>query len=341
MWFLALRDLQHRKVRTVATILLIGLVMTLLFLMTGLVGQFQAEPRLATDRSGGDLDWIVPVGDRGPFTNGQVVDDSLISDLIAEGASSPVLVGRSVVGDDSVVVVGREFPLGELPLTEGSVPGAPDEVVVNDALDLSAGDRILLGEVPATVSGVTTDATLFAGLSMVFANVPLVQEAVASGAPIVSGVLVDPGVDMSLGNLWQRQTAGDVAADAALPLEDAIGSIDLVRALLWLITIIVVAATTYIAALERTKDVAVMKAVGGRAAQVVGGLVVQAVIVAVGAVLVAMVLQRFAQPLFPMTVRIPSRAWWQVPVAAVIVAAVASYLSARRIGSTPPQEAFS
>ena len=44
MWLLTLRDLQYRRVRVLVVVALASVVMALLFLMTGLVNQFNHEP---------------------------------------------------------------------------------------------------------------------------------------------------------------------------------------------------------------------------------------------------------------------------------------------------------
>ena len=57
--------------------------------------------------------------------------------------------------------------------------------------------------------------------------------------------------------------SSDEVVDQTLqPLEGAIASIDLVRALLWIVAAIIVGAVVYLSALDRQRDFAVLKAVG-------------------------------------------------------------------------------
>ena len=58
------------------------------------------------------------------------------------------------------------------------------------------------------------------------------------------------------------RSADDVAEDALGPLEDAIASVDLVRALLWLVTAVIIGAVVFLSALERQRDFAILRAMG-------------------------------------------------------------------------------
>ena len=59
MLMLIARDLQYRKWRVLVVAVLVSIVVTLLFVMTGLVNQFNREPVLAAQRAGGDHNWLV------------------------------------------------------------------------------------------------------------------------------------------------------------------------------------------------------------------------------------------------------------------------------------------
>ena len=58
------------------------------------------------------------------------------------------------------------------------------------------------------------------------------------------------------------RSADDVAEDALGPLKDAIASVDLVRALLWLVTAVIIGAVVFLSALERQRDFAILRAMG-------------------------------------------------------------------------------
>ena len=65
------------------TTTLMAIVMTLLFLMAGLVEQFNVEPFMATQHTAGDMNWVVAEGTGGPFTSPKPVDASRFGGLDA------------------------------------------------------------------------------------------------------------------------------------------------------------------------------------------------------------------------------------------------------------------
>ena len=135
-------------------------------------------------------------------------------------------------------------------------------------------------------------------------------------------------------------SADEVAADTLLPLEGAISSITLVQVLLWLITVIIIAAIIYITALERTRDFAVLKAVGGKNRDLGLSLLVQGVVMTLIAVVLAGVLQTFIAPSFPLKVRVPSTAWFTIGGGAALAALVAGAAGVLKVKGTSPVEAF-
>ena len=66
----------------------------------------------------------------------------------------------------------------------------------------------------------------------------------------------------------------------------------------------------------------------------------QAVLIALVAALIAIVLQRLIQPLFPLEVQVPSRALWQIPLGAVVAALVAGAAGLRKVARADPAAAF-
>lgn len=339
MGLLLLRDLQYRKWRVLLTVVLMAIVMTLLFIMSGLVGQFNAEPELATRFIGDDRQWVVPAGAGGPITNPQAVPLDEFPEVLEAEA---VVIQPSQLNGERVYVAGRDFSRpGNVArnLDAGRMPNATGEIVVDERLGLEVGDTATLGTSQATVVGVLDDATVLAGVSLVFTTVDFAQESVGAGLDIAMATLTTAD-NPSLPPAFAVMTPEEVAAETLKPLENAISSVTLVRALLWLITAIVIAAVVYITALERTRDFAVLKAVGGRNRALAGSLLIQGVIMTLLAVGIAAVLQTFVAPAFPMIVRIPDSAWWQVPVFGAVIAVVAGMAGVHKVHSTSPSEAF-
>jgi putative ABC transport system permease protein len=132
-----------------------------------------------------------------------------------------------------------------------------------------------------------------------------------------------------------------VAADATRPLERSITSVNLIRILLWFVAAMIIGTMVYLSALERRRDVAVLKAVGASTVQLGTSIAVQGVLVALVAALIAGVLQLVLVPVFPLTVSVPQRALLQVPAIAVVVALVAGLAGLRSAVRTDPALAFS
>jgi putative ABC transport system permease protein len=334
-----LRDLQHRSTRVVVVTVLVALVLTLLFLMTGLVNQLNTEPFRAVgvvDRS----HWVVAEGVSGPFTSVSTLPATLADEV---PGSTPVVVSRGTLvdesGADTEIVLLGVTPDGPSPrLVEGTAASGPGEVVLDESAGVAVGETVGIGTTQQTVVGLTEDATVLAGLPFVFVDLELAQQLSFDTTAVVSALLVDgdPGAVEGA----TVRTAEAVAEDALGPLESAVASIDLIRALLWTVAAIVVGAVVYLSALERQRDFAVMKAVGASGRDLAGGMALQAVVVALVSALVAGVLAWLVEPVFPLRVVVPAEAYWQVPLVAVVIGLFAASFGARRANRTDPAEAF-
>lgn len=347
MWLLTLRDLQYRRLRVLVVVLLGAVVMALLFLMTGLVNHLQREPYDATAAIGGSR-WVLAAGVSGPFTSAGALPTSDGDDL---AGATPVVISRGTLtadegGDDGaeVVVVGGPLDaLGSTMAAPALVSGRPvqgeGEVVVDRSTGLSVGDRAHLGPSAVEVVGLTEHTTVLGGVPLVFTELGAAQDLTFQSRDVVSGFLLDadpPALPEGAGLL----TADEVAADALGPLDDAIASIDLVRVLLWLVTAVIVGAVVFLSALERQRDFAILRAMGAPRRTLLVGVAAQAALIALAAAGVAFVLQRLMLPFFPLPVRVPSRALWQIPVGAVIAALAAGAFGLRKVATADPASAF-
>jgi putative ABC transport system permease protein len=96
----------------------------------------------------------------------------------------------------------------------------------------------------------------------------------------------------------------------------------------------------YLNALERTKDFAVFKAVGTSSRAIAGGLIVQALVVALLASAIAGALAFVLAPRFPMPVEISTAMYLSLPLIALCVALLGAAGGMRRAVSLPPSLAF-
>lgn len=337
---LTLRDLQHRAVRFGAVIAGTAVVLALLFLMTGLIEQFHREPVETVDALGAE-GWLVNEGVSGAFTAASAMPEGTADTI--EGAA-PIAVARHSLDDGGtrtdVVLIGyRSGQLGEPALLRGELPG-DGEAIVDVTSGLGVGDELVLGSGRYAVSGVTERTTLFAGMPVVFMELGSLQDLVYGGQPVVSSILVDAVPDQVPDGLTLL-TPDEIAADATRPLEGAISSIELIRLLLWFVAAMIIGTMIYLSAIERRRDVAVLKAVGASTGQMAMSIALQGVLIALAAALIASLLQAVLVPVFPMQVAVPSRAFVQVPVIAALVALASGAVGLRKAVQTDPALAFS
>ncbi len=346
MFLMTLRDLQYRARRVALVTVLVALVLTLLFLMTGLVNQLQNEPGQTVAGIGADS-WVVAAGVSGPFTSVSVLPLSMQDALDAStgATSSPIVVSRGSLSGDGVepteiVLVGHApGALGQPTLTNGDPIAGPGDIVVDESLARSIGDTVRVGPAEFTVVGETDDSTVLAGQALVFVDLESAQQLTFQSTDVASGFVLDAPVTGEMPGVVVLSSA-EVAADALGPIESAVASIDLIRVLLWFVAAIVMGAVIYLTALERQRDFAVLKAVGASGASLGVGLAVQAVVVALIASLVGAIVAKIIEPVFPLPVSIPGSALLTVPAVAVLVGLASAMIGVRKVNRTDPAEAF-
>lgn len=338
---LTARDLRFRSTRFASAIIGTSVVCTLLFLMTGLSAQLDREPRDAVASFGAEW-WVVPSGASGVFTSAATFAAATAARV---PAGAPILAGRFSIGDDQapvdVVVIGyQRGGDGQPTIVSGRLPAAAGEVTIDASYDARPGDKVTLGRTTYDVVGLTRDSTLLAGMPLVSMRLPDARDLLARGEPVVSAVLLDQE-PTALPEGLQVLPADAIAEDAARPLEGAISSVNLVRSLLWLVTAMIIAAMTYLSALDRRRDMAVLKAMGASNVQMGTSIALQGVTIAIAAVTVAAGLQALIAPAFPLPVALPASAYLTIPLLAVGVALLAGLLGLRSAVRTDPALAFS
>jgi putative ABC transport system permease protein len=110
---------------------------------------------------------------------------------------------------------------------------------------------------------------------------------------------------------------------------------------MWILAVVVIGAVTYLSALERLRDFAVLKAVGGSGRNLVLSLAVQAVIAALLAALLGAAVAQALKPTFPLPVVIEPSAYVGLPIAAFAIGVAASLAAMRRATKVDPALAFS
>lgn len=343
MWLLTVRDLSFRAVRFGVVTLGVSLVLTLLYLMTGLIEQFNKEPFLTTNQLGASH-WVLPEGVSGPYTSSSALSAEQVAAIEPAGASAEVVVARgtlTVAGQETeaIVIAGDPQGLGMPEPVQGARPESSGDVVLDVSSGAAVGDEVGLGDDAYTVVGLSEDTTILAGLTGTFVSIDDARATVFGGVPVTSAVLLD-AEPLAVGEATQVVTTEAAAEDALGPLESAVASIDLIRILLWVVAAIIIGAIIYLSALERSRDFAVLKAMGGRNRQLAGSLALQAVLVALTGAALATLFQLLLVPVFPLTVRVPASAYWTIPLVAVGVALLAGWAGMRRVAKADPATAF-
>ncbi len=257
-------------------------------------------------------------------------------DAVDAATKSPVVITRSSVSDggspEEVVLVGFEPDgLGAPQVVEGRAPDAEGEVALDRSLDIDVGADITVSGEPFTVVGLTDKTTVLAGIPFAYLVLPEAQVLAFTSTDVISSVLVAGDLG-SLPDGLVSLSSDAVVAQTLQPLEGAIASIDLVRALLWIVAAIIVGAVVYLSALDRQRDFAVLKAVGASNGSLLGSLALQAVLIALGAVALAAIIQVFLAPQFPLPVT-------RADQGVLAVAAVGGGDGARRWGDRHAQGA--
>ncbi|MCY7298873.1 MAG: ABC transporter permease [Ilumatobacteraceae bacterium] len=343
MILLTLRDLVYRKTRFVVVSVLGAVVFALLFVMTGLVEQFNLEPVDTVTTIGADA-WVVPEGVSGPFNATSVVPADTIDAVEADTKAAVVTSRSSLLADgepQEVILVGHEpGGLGSPVPSAGRAARVSGELVADQTTGVEVGDNVTVAGRSFEVVGTTRNTTLLAGIPVVFITLPDAQELAFRTNQVVSAILVEGKVS-AIPSGAKVMTSAEVVEDLLHPLDGAIASIDLVRGLLWIVAAIIIGAVVFLSALERQRDFAVLKAVGAPNSALLGSLALQAVLVALAAVALAAVIQIFLAPQFPLHVRVPARAFWQLPLLAVVMALCAGAVGMRKVLRSDPSQAFS
>lgn len=344
MLLLTLRDLQHRGVRFAVVILGTTVVFALLLLMDGMAEHFSREPADTVAALRVDA-WVLPNGVSGPFTSASTIDPRVAARISGVQQADPIITARGslwVKGKpDEIIIIGTVVGgLGSPRVAHGSPVRSSGEIVVDSTTGLQPGDPARVGSATYTVAGVTNDTTLLAGIPIVFMSLGDAQEQVYRGQPIASAIVTKGHPAVAPSGLEVLSNAA-VIADARHPLERAMSSINLIRFLLWIVSAMIIGGVVYLSSMERRRDFAVLKAVGGGNRKLLSGLAVQAAFIALIAAGFASLLQMVMAPTFPLKVQVTARALLQLPILAMIVALLASIAGMRSVAKTDPALAFS
>jgi len=341
-----LRDLQWRRRRFVIAILGTSLVFAMTLILTGLSNGFRVEANDTVDALGFDA-YLVQSGPAGPFIGSPPFPQSeiaLVTRLPGVAAAVPLVYTATTVPDGdttrNVNVFGAPAGGQGMPtVASGRPPSGPAEAAVSSVLGAKIGDDLEIGSRTLRIVGTVDDSTALAGQPNIFLTVDGAQQMGYSAQPIVTSIGIRGSPERIPDGYRAIDRAGAVA-DLMRPMTAAVSAITMIAVLLWIVAALIVGSVIYLSALERTRDFAVLKAVGVSTRSVLAGLCLQAVIVAVVAAVLGGLVSLILGPLFPMRVVVPTSAYLLLPVVGVAIGLLASVAGMRRAVTIDPALAF-
>jgi putative ABC transport system permease protein len=221
----------------------------------------------------------------------------------------------------------------------GRAPSAAGEAVLDARAGRDVGDRVLVGGRWFTVVGEVRGVSVWAGVPAMFVTLADAQDLVFGGFRSATAVLT-LGRPERLPEGLRLVGAEGARSDLKRPLENAVTTIDLLRLFLWVVAAAIVGSVLYVSALERSRDFAVFKAFGTESKDLVGTLVIQAVVLSALSAAFAVALSRLLAGLFPAVISFPARTLVLLPVVALAVGLLGSVAGARRAIAVDPATAF-
>lgn len=323
-----------------------ALLFALALLLSGLAAGFGTEVSATVDTAAAQY-WVMAAGSSGKIGGMPPIDAAVASQvahepgvrkaapMIATGADARV---RGAV--DSVFVFGYvpgADGLGRPP--SGRIADRDDEAVVDSRLGLRTGDVFSILSHRFRVVGTVSGDSLYGGTPDIFMTLAAAQRVAFGGKPLISAV-VTRGLPRVLPDGTTVVSSPAVVERSVGQMASAASSIENVRYLMWVIAALVVAALVYVTALERTRDFAVMKALGSSSTQLFGSLAVEAIVVAMIAAGLSAVIAKELTGIFDQPVDIPGSAFLTLPLSALGIGLAASLVALRRAVTADPASAF-
>ena len=342
MWRVGLFDLLHRRRRFVMAVIATSLAFGLSLLMAGTIAHLGNETDRIVAQFRADR-FVVAKGGTGPFTTTRLLPAS-VADLLArepgvERADAFVNARENLKGKDVNVLGVVWGGLGSPKIHAGRLPFRPHEVVADTTLGYHVGDRFRLGLQDFAVVGTSTNTTFYFGQPTVFLPIADVQETFLEGQLYATGIAVR-GVIPKVPAGTQVLDNSQVRTDLNRPQKSGNQTVAIFNTLLWLMAAGIVATMVYLTALERSRDIAVLKAMGSSNRTLFGGMAVQGLALALAACVVGAFVSLALSPVMPFAVETPAFAYVEVLLIGVVVGLLAALVGLRRAVHIDPALAF-
>lgn len=368
---LALRDIQHQLPRFLATAAGLGLLFTIVLAMGGIYQGMVEEAVLLIDHTGADL-WIVQQGTKGPFAERSIVPLSLEERARSTPGAAWARPFSTFTTElprpgkaQRATLVGLGWPEdrgAKLSIARGRrLEAARGELIADEGLAIGLGEVLLLGDERYTVVGTTKGMVASGGDALAFVtHADLLRisnyaspEAVRSrsvspplSAAGAHAILVGAEQGSSVDALRSRvQRWGDVTVFSREEqrellvrgvIDKARRQIGLFRALLSVVSAIVVSLVVFNMTAAKTREIALLRLMGAKNTLIAGMIVQQSVLLNLLAFGVAVLVSQFAFSAFPRRVAVGPSDFAAVFGLAMLIALVASFAAVRRALSIPP-----
>ena len=344
MLTVTLRDLQWRARRVVVGVCAAMLVFAVTLLLQSVHDSFLDE----TDRTiaffGGDT-WVVTQGLAGPFTTNSPMKAEVagrLADPSGAVTATPVAIFRHVIEgaqasgpSDVNVIAYRPGGVVQPRPTAGRAPRTDGEVAVDESLGAPIGSTLTLAGVRLSVVGTVAGLTYNGGTPTVVMTLSQGQSIAYDGQDLASAVVVQ-GSPAELPPDLVAMTPQQVRDDLRRPLQVATRTLGLLSLLLWLVAGSIVAFVCYLSALDRVRDVAVLKAIGAASWRLCVTPLIEGVAVSVAAAAGAILLASALVPAFPLTIGLGVSACLVLTVVAVGLGILASLAGISRVLRVDP-----
>ena len=177
-------------------------------------------------------------------------------------APGQVILVSSTTAPQTVNIAGvQPGGLGAPEVVSGHGLSGLAGAVVDSKVPAHLGSILHIGGRAFPVVGIVDGRTMTGGVPLVYMPLPAVQEAVTGGKLLITAVATSGTPAKVPAGLVVLPPAA-VVNDTVGQLHTAVTSIDNTRWLMWLVAAAIVASMLYVAALERKRDFAVLKALG-------------------------------------------------------------------------------
>jgi putative ABC transport system permease protein len=240
---------------------------------------------------------------------------------------------------DVYVIGARPGALGSPRPERGRAPQRRGEAVVDGRAKRKIGDSFVLGDQTFQVVGRLQDTSVWGGVAAVFITLEDAQRLLLGDRDGATTILTK-GFPRATVPGTAVLTAEEARSDLKRPVANAITTVDIFRALVWLVATAIIGSLLYVSALERTRDFAVCKAFGTRGRDLIGALTIESLILSSVSAVGGFALSRVLLMLFPSIISFPATTLALLPLLAAVAGVIGSMAGARRALSVDPATAF-